>query len=158
MQALKPDNNAAAEAMERMLAKITDAEKDQCQFYGNRRQPMSRIEAQAMPGICWQHVGGVIFTQRIIVCAATRYPHLDLILPGARHYSPDMNRLVDKLKEHGLMPARREQAVGDNQGFIDNFGNYWTREQSLIIATNAGQLEGRDKCGAEGELFSEDLY
>lgn len=158
MQTLKPDNNAAAEAMERMLAQIIEDEKDQCRFYGNKRQAMSRIEAQAMPGICWQHVGGNIFTQRVIVCAATRYPHLDLIIPGARHYSPDMNRMVDKLKEHGLMPAKKEQATGDNQGFIDNFGNYWTREQSLVIAREAGQLEGRDKCGAEDELFSEDIY
>lgn len=129
-------------------------------FYDYRREKISFDEARKLPPECWQSVSedGNVFTQRIIVCAALRFPHLDLVIPGARHYSEDIHRLMNKLKEHGLMPKRREQAVGDNQGFLDNFGNYWNRETSFIIATAAHQLDGKEKSGSKTELFSEDLY
>lgn len=46
-----------------------------------------------------------------------------------------------------------------NQGFIDQYSNYWTRKEALIIATNANQIgRHRPKTWAEDELFSEDLY
>lgn len=129
-------------------------------YYDHRREKIDYSEARKLPRVCWQPVSesNDVFTQRIIVCAALRFPHLDLVIPGARHYSEDIHRLMNKLKEHGLMPKKREQAVGENQGFLDNFGNYWNREDSLLIARAAHQLDGKEKSGSETELFSEDLY
>lgn len=129
-------------------------------YYDYRREAIGFDEARKLSPLCWQSVStaGDVFTQRIIVCAALRFPHLDLVIPGARHYSEDIHRLMNKLKEHGLMPKKREQAVGENQGFLDNFGNYWNREDALVIARAAHQLDGKEKSGSETELFSEDLY
>lgn len=127
-------------------------------YYDYRREVIGFEEARKLSPLCWQVIGDNVFTQRRIVCAALRFPHLDLTLAGARHYSADIHALMDKLKEHGLMPMKKEQAVGDNQGFLDNFGNYWNREDALMIARAAHQLDGKVKCGSERELFSEDLY
>lgn len=155
MQDLKSDNDVGAQLLQSLL---TSAEDGQVTFYGAGRVKVTRLAAKEMPAICWEHVSDNIFTQRVIVCAALRYPDLGIVIPGARHYSPDIKRLLDRLQELGVMPPKKQQVTGDNQGFVDNFGNYWNREQSFIIATHAGQLAGKDKCGSEKELYSEDLY
>lgn len=69
-----------------------------------------------------------------IVCAANKTPDGSLILQ-VRHCAPP---------EH-------------QQGFIDNKGNWHSREQAYVIAKAAGQIIRR--CGGdEGKLFSENLY
>lgn len=96
--------------------------------------------------------------QRRIVCAANRFELKTggtIVVPGARHYSPDMADVIDKLED--LFVTRF--VSGDNQGFIDQWGEYWNREDALIIATHAGQINTVRKKGAPFDtLFSEDLY
>ena len=49
--------------------------------------------------------------------------------------------------------CKRPYPSGKNQGFVTECGMYVTREQALVIAIEAGQVEN-DKTG---QLFSEDL-
>lgn len=96
--------------------------------------------------------------QRRIVCAANRFQLKDggeLVIPGVRHYSKDMALVLDQLRDKVVS----DHVTGDNQGFVDQWGEYHTREVAVIIAEHAGQLNtGRKKSGPADELFSEDLY
>lgn len=96
--------------------------------------------------------------ERRIVSAANRFELKDggtVVIPGPRHYSPIMANILDLIKDQ----IKSTHVYGENQGFIDQFGNYWNREESLIIATNAGQINTvREKTCPLDTLFSEDLY
>lgn len=96
--------------------------------------------------------------QRTIVCAANRFELKNgetLVVPGVRHYSPDMAKVLDQFRDKLVS----EQVYGDNQGFLDQWGNYFTRKEALIIATYAGQIgTRREKTFPADTLFSEDLY
>lgn len=96
--------------------------------------------------------------QRRIVCAANRFVLTNgeyLVVPGARHYSPDMAAVIDVLREH----LATDHVHCEDQGFIDQWGDYHNRKDALIIATHAGQINTVRKKGfPEDTLFSEDLY
>jgi hypothetical protein len=90
-------------------------------------------------------------TQRRIVCAAIL--HDELIVAGPRHYDHIMHRQISMMEpdnRHGMRHAE--------QGFIDQWGKFMTREEAFEVATAAGQI--RQKTGNPDckELFSEDLY
>jgi hypothetical protein len=82
-----------------------------------------------------------------VVCAANR--HKDgRIVAGARHYDGIMRAQIG---------ADYESWKGCEQGFIDQFGQFLTREQALVIARANGQI--RRRCGGdEHQLYSENLY
>lgn len=116
-------------------------------------------EFAEIPDICfktWPNYDMVV--QRRIVSAANRFYDKEtgeeIIISSARHYSPGMTRIMDFLAKRGVDLT---VAHGDNQGFIDQFDDYHTREEAVIIARWADQLH-YEKCGSEDELFSEDLY
>lgn len=96
--------------------------------------------------------------QRRIVCAANRFELKDggvLVIPGARHYSKDMAEVIDQVQDKIVS----DPVHGDNQGFIDQWGEYWNRKDAFIIAYHAGQVNTIRKKGAPYDtLFSEDLY
>ncbi|AHI61183.1 hypothetical protein CG98_gp162 [Enterobacter phage PG7] len=96
--------------------------------------------------------------QRVIVCAANRFKLKDggeLVIPGTRHYSKDMALVLDQMRDKVVS----DQVYGDDQGFVDQWGNYLTRQEALIVATHAGQINTRRvKSGPSDTLFSEDLY
>lgn len=96
--------------------------------------------------------------QRRIVCAANRFELKaggTLVITGTRHYSKDMAEVLDHLRDIVVT----DHVTGDNQGFVDQWGEYWNREDALIIATHAGQINTVRKKGAPYDsLFSEDLY
>lgn len=96
--------------------------------------------------------------QRRIVSAANRFQLKDggtLVIPGARHYSRDMAEVIDQVRGKLV----KDHVHGDDQGFIDQWGEYHNREEALIIATHAGQINTVRKKGAPYDtLFSEDLY
>ncbi|ARB06048.1 hypothetical protein fHeYen901_275 [Yersinia phage fHe-Yen9-01] len=100
------------------------------------------------------------YADRYIVSAANRYFKADgseLIIPCVRHYSREHHHIIDLLLESGQIQSK--MAYDLNQGFIDQYSNYWTRKEALIIATNANQIgRHRPKTWPEDELFSEDLY
>lgn len=84
-----------------------------------------------------------------VVCAAIR-DKLGRIITGARHYD-------------ALMVAQIRRSVADQdsfrtaeQGFIDQHGNFLTREEAMVIALRWGQII-RDDEGRQS-LYSENLY
>lgn len=100
------------------------------------------------------------YNDRVIVSAANRYPMPSgemLVVPCVRHYSKEHHAILDGLLLSGTITSTR--ACGENQGFVDQYSNYWTREEALVIATAADQINVRRPKGwPEYELFSEDLY
>lgn len=83
-----------------------------------------------------------------IVCACNRDSNGKLYL-GVRHYCPAMRAAMDE-----LMTTEQLQA---EQGFIDNYGNFLTREEAFVIAEKRGQIIN-ERPFVRGKLFSEDLY
>ena len=84
----------------------------------------------------------------LIVCAALRVENR--IICGARHYD-------------AIMRAQINAAEGEEfwkhceQGFIDQRGNFLTREEAKEIADRQGQI--RRRCGGDAKrLFSENIY
>ena len=90
-------------------------------------------------------------SQKRIVCAALRKDG-DIII-GPRHFDATMRRQIEDYSEDYCIGYWKSA----EQGFIDQFGNFHSREDALIIAIAAGQILRR--CGGDTrELFSENLY
>ena len=89
--------------------------------------------------------------QAVVVCAACKYE--DLILCGARHWDKVMNIQYKNLNN----PAK---SMFFEQGFINQFGEFLTREEAMIVALEAGQTVDVERgCGGDDKiLFSEGLY
>lgn len=115
---------------------------------------------EGLPDICYQIAwwwdGRKL--QRRIVSAANRFQLKSggtLVIPGTRHYSKDMAAVLDQVADKLVSVF----VTGDDQGFVDQWGQYYTRSDALVIATHAGQINTvRPKGGPSDELFSEDLY
>ena len=83
-----------------------------------------------------------------IVCAAMRKE--TRIICGARHYDPVMRQQM--IASEGL-----DFWKGCEQGFIDQFGNFLTREEAHKIAVKEQQIR-KHVGGDKDRLFSENLY
>ena len=81
-----------------------------------------------------------------IVCAAMRKE--GYIICGARHFDSIMRAAIKKFND---------KPAGWEQGFIDQFGVFLTREEAFVIAEANGQIRQRVG-GDNGRLFSENLY
>lgn len=82
-----------------------------------------------------------------IVCAANRHKETGIIFCGARHFD---NVMRGQIKAAGL------NGIGHEQGFIDQFSRFYTREEAWIIAETNGQI--KRKVSGDGTLYSENLY
>jgi hypothetical protein len=90
-----------------------------------------------------------------IVCAANQYSCLLdetnlLIVIGARHWDSIM-------RDHFRLIADRVERKSEIQGFIDQFGKFYTRQEAFVIAEENNQIIRRVG-GDNGKLFSENLY
>ncbi|AND76196.1 hypothetical protein MX01_251 [Escherichia phage MX01] len=144
------DKALSRETPESLAAKL--------QAYGDYTEYTEEDVLEEVPEICWQvaHWCEDQKFQRRIVCAANRFKLKDggtLVIPATRHYSKDMGAVI-KAVEDKLVTRF---VCDDDQGFIDQYSNYWTREEAMIIATYAGQVR-IERGGSEKELYSEDLY
>lgn len=83
-----------------------------------------------------------------IVCAAVQLKG-GLVVPGARHLDMTMRLIIASLGVGSMQ--------GSRQGFIDQHGQFYTREEAWPIAEARGQIVKRVP-GAQGKLFSENLY
>lgn len=90
--------------------------------------------------------------QRRVVCAAIRAEDGSLLL-GIRHYSADMHAQIASRVDGEKFKHRH----GDDQGFVDQKGQYMTRKVAWEIAESAGQVQRLDSSDA-AILYSEDLY
>lgn len=84
-----------------------------------------------------------------IVAAANkiRWEGHELVICGVRHWDALMHHVVDRL---GI-----DDTFECEQGFVDNHGSWWSREDALAIAVKAGQMEHIE---GKTQLFSEDLW
>lgn len=91
-----------------------------------------------------------------IICAANKLileDHREVVVAGARHWDKGMHEIVDAF-----------YAVSQEleQGFIDQFNNFYTREEAWVIAETNGQIirrvGGDTTLEGNGRLFSENLY
>lgn len=90
--------------------------------------------------------GGLV---RRVVAAACRNS-AGRIVVSARHYDPIMRAQIAAAE--GLQRWR-----GCEQGFIDQLGNFLTRQEAHAMASANGQIIRR--CGGDTEtLYSENLY
>jgi len=93
---------------------------------------------------------GIKKPRPFVVCAANRYG--DLIIPSARHHDKLMTDLIKAVG--GLNKKDAEQ------GFINQFGEFMTRKEAMIIAKAYGQPVDIERgCGGDNNiLYSEGLY
>lgn len=91
-----------------------------------------------------------------IICAANKLLFADgniITVAGARHWDKIMHNAV------GMM---NQDFMELEQGFIDQFGNFYSRHEAWIIAETNGQIirrvGGDMSLEGEGKLFSENLY
>lgn len=88
--------------------------------------------------------GRVILEGRIrrVVCAAIRTWD-GSVLVGLRHYSPDMHAQIDARRDGEKFRHR----LDENQGFVDQYGVFMTREEAYRVAEAAGQIAYPEACG-----------
>lgn len=89
---------------------------------------------------------------RRVVCAAIQAEDGEVLL-GIRHYSPDMHRQIRARPD-----GKKFYSAGNvQQGFVDQWGNFLTREEAWKVAEAQGQI--LDRVGGDGGvLYSENLY
>lgn len=103
-----------------------------------------------------------------IVCAAIRSSIDGSIIIGARHYDSHMQAVLLKHRECSdnggeiyetpwRGSKRKSQHEDMEQGFIDQHGNFYTRESAWVVAVENNQII-RSISGCEGTLYSENLY
>lgn len=85
-----------------------------------------------------------------IVCAAMKMKDGTTIV-GVRHFSPDMRATMKRIYGDDYKYLVAEQ------GFIDTWANFLTREEAWVAALANGQIL-RPLPGREGTLYSENLY
>lgn len=112
--------------------------------------------------ICYQHLYWIhdeeTYAQRVIVCAANKYiltTGEELVVPCVRHTNPVLSQQIKLLMDAGLLS--KSYCHPDDQGFIDQYYNWWNRVDAFIIADHANQID-YDRNGHYRELFSEGLY
>lgn len=77
--------------------------------------------------------------------------HNGIYYTGYRHHLIGLKMLEDNILE-------KPYPGGDDQAFLTDTGRWVSREEALIIAVNAGQLDMANKKGNRKQLFSEDLW
>lgn len=97
-----------------------------------------------------------------VVCAAMLMDD-GLIVPGVRHFSPEMRIILERIYGENYHLHVKQQ------GFINQMGEFMSREDAWKLADASGQIrretgwEEGDKprlagVGDDGRLFSENLY
>ena len=113
-----------------------------------------------LPEICFKVADWLdgLKLQRRIVCAANKYiltTGEELVIPCVRHANPVLSKQVSLLVQSGVL--QKTWCYPDNQGFIDQYYDWWNRVDAFVIAENANQIN-YERNGHHRELFSEGLY
>ena len=114
----------------------------------------------------WEE-NGLTKPQQVVVCAAIRFG--DVILCGARHWDGVMRQQVRTIGSNPLCSEPdgvrwdRGRSIlrgegKEEQGFIDQFGEYLTREHAMELVKANGQPFNIERNGGDIHLFSEGLY
>lgn len=101
-----------------------------------------------------------------VVSAACRHKPTGLIVVGARHFDKLMRAQIFALQGYDMKNSASGQwedmsSTEDwkdlDQGFIDNHGDFLTRQEAWYLANMNNQIRFTEY-SAEGMLFSESLY
>jgi predicted phosphohydrolase len=99
---------------------------------------------------------GITPPQEVIVCAAViihdKYNDRDYLLAGARHWDSVMHQQAVAIDQ------RPHFWFKERQGFINQFGEFRTREEAIKIVLENGQPFNEERNGGRIRLFSEGLY
>ena len=87
-----------------------------------------------------------------VVCAAMRMRD-GLIVTGVRHFSPDMHAVLKR-----LYPHQRYCTLVSEQGFVDQYGTFLSRDEAWVIANEQQQVIRPCGGNSRGYLYSENLY
>lgn len=90
---------------------------------------------------------------RRVVCAAIRAENGDVIV-GIRHYSTDMCYQIRNRPDG----RRFENRFDDDQGFVNTWGEYLTREEAYVVAIHNDQIIRQTPFTQLCLLDSEALY
>lgn len=97
-------------------------------------------------------------TPQRIVCAANRLIDGTVVL-GIRHCDESMRATYETLN------VSKEDSWKADQGFVDQFGKWLTRQEAWLIACKANQIyryvgnQTKEDYGIKGtDLYSENLY
>lgn len=85
----------------------------------------------------------------VIVCAAMLMFD-NVIVPGIRHYSPEMRIVLKGIYGIGYHLKVKEE------GFVDQFGTFYDRKLAWKIAEKNNQI--KYQVSSPGTLYSENLY
>lgn len=95
--------------------------------------------------------------QRRIVCAAMRHGVTGTIISGPRHFDRTMHLQIERCGGSAHWKEGHTE-----QGFIDQFGEFHSREVAWLIARAANQIwrlcGGQTSRDEDEELYSENLY
>lgn len=87
----------------------------------------------------------------IIVCAAIRKD--SIIIAGPRHFDSVMLSQIRAIAGEDIgMFADAEQ------GFVDQYGQFWSRIDAMMLARTSGQPLDMSRNGSKTSLYSEGLY
>lgn len=90
----------------------------------------------------WERSG----TQRVVSMAANIVN--GYLITGNRHFCPIMRMQLDNL----ALETPYEHCLATDQGFVDQWGVYMTRQEAWEVALAAGQIK---RVYQEGVLYSE---
>jgi len=102
---------------------------------------------------CTDYLNDPLKGKRRVVCAAIR--NNEIVILGVRHHDKFINEQIGEMIDNGY----HWEKSNEEQGFVDQWGNFLNRKDALIVAKSSGQI--LKWCpGADGskELFSENLY
>jgi len=102
---------------------------------------------------CIDYLSDPLKGDRKVVCAAIRSKKSGKVICGARHYDSVMRSQLEVYD--AVAPINKAEI---EQGFIDQWCNFLTREEAWVVANAAKQVIR--VCGGNslGKLFSENLY
>lgn len=89
-----------------------------------------------------------------IVCAACR--HKDYIAAGPRHFDNTMFMQVEAYRRAEVLTSAVYSEF--EQGFVDQHGQFYNREEAMVIVEQSGQPFDAERNAVPGTLYSEGLY
>lgn len=91
-----------------------------------------------------------------IICAANRDSETGVIILGIRHWDKSMHQQANWMTRAN----DSDDFIFDEQGFVDQFGRFYDRQEAWKVAESNNQIIRR--CGGDtangGTLYSENLY
>lgn len=99
----------------------------------------------------WEE-NNIIKPTRVVVCAACRFN--TFIICGVRHWDKLMHTHFSQLK----ITYPHLKAINFEEGFIDQFGDFLSREEALMVIKESKQSFNSERNQSTKILYSEGLY